>query len=168
MHFNIYVSKIIFSVISCVYIFGCSTKGYSGPDLESTEIANVSIHSDKATSIRKIEIDNNDLGIFSSSIDLLEGEHKFLIEYETEQIQSCYPEQQTCQVKVSIGSCKGNLKTFKNRNYMISISSQSLITSVSVLPKGYSDFNVREDEKNAGHGLCTEEYSRIMIKSERS
>ena len=148
--------------------FACSSKGYLGPELGSSEVSNVAIHSGSLIDIKDIDIDNNDLGIFSSSIDLLEGTHKFIISYESESTGTCYPEQRTCQVRISIGKCTGEIKTLKGRKYLITLSNKSSNISISILPKGYYDFNVREDESNIGHGLCVEEFSRIILRSERS
>lgn len=151
-----------------IFYMACSSKGYLGPELDSSEVSNVAIHSGNLVTIKDIEIDNIDLGIFSSSIDLLEGNHKFIVSYESENTGTCYPEQGTCQVRISIGKCTGEIKTIKGRKYLVTLSSKAGGVSISVLPKGYYDFSIREDETNIGHGNCVEEYSRIILKSERS
>ncbi len=151
-----------------VFILGCTAKGYIGPTLDSSVVSNIAIHSSQEVNLKTVEVDGSSLGSFANSIDVTKGEHTFSIAYESEKTATCYSEYRQCSVRVSVGTCTGEIKTLEGRKYLITLSAQYGDTGMSILAKGFYDLTTRDDEVNIGSGTCKQSSFYFITRADRT
>lgn len=135
---------------------GCTSQGYSGAALPSSEVSHISFANSGKVSLSSVEVDDRPLSVFSSAVEVLPGEHGLVVDYRYEE-ENCQTYDDYCYSEAYSGRCTGDIKTLPGRSYLVTIVQKYNLISATVLPKGYFDFGVRDDEGYIG-GLVCQEY----------
>ncbi len=93
--------KFITVLLTLIFsLFGCATKGYHDPGIDSSKLANITIHETDNISLTNIEVNGIRLDFFSTSIVLLPGEYPFKLSYK-EGTEACQNSEPSCHVKIA-------------------------------------------------------------------
>lgn len=138
---------------------GCTTQGYSGPELPKEQVSNISFHPTGTTNLERILVDGKALGFVATSVDVLPGDHPFQVSYQLE-LNDCsglpHDGRTDCLVTTLRGVCDGNVVTRAGRPYLVTIDIDAYSSEARVAAKSYWEFSERSDEPTVGSGSCRE------------
>jgi hypothetical protein len=132
----------------------CTERGYPGPERPAAEISVVTLNKVGEFDLENIRFDDRTLSGIGDNIQLLPGDHKFSIDYSTEEYEYCDKKDFLCLPTVTRGICEGNITTKAGRKYLVTIENRNTLIGIHLAAKSYYDFSERQDETNFGSASC--------------
>ncbi len=128
-----------------LFMTGCATKGYDGPDLPSSAVSTIQFYSEGRLSFKAMTVNKSNQGYFDSGVKVPAGNVDVLVEYQLA-MHECPMYSIGCFDEVDIGQCAFTFKAKPEREYSIRMRGAGSGVSSEIIDE--------DSDEQIGSGSC--------------